>query len=83
MPKGKLIWKGWSTTADQIPQPVSIVFGANLRPKEEKPLDLQNLEKDPAEAATEYSDWITRGLRKKRAKKKLDLKPTKSNGGEP
>ena len=83
MAKGKLIWKGWVTEPKDIPQPVSIVFGANLRPKEEKPLDLQNLEKDPAKAATEYSGWITRGMRKKRAKKKLDLKPTKSNGGEP
>jgi len=66
MPKGKLIWKGWSTRADQIPQPVSIIFGANLRPKAEKPLDLLNLEKDPAEAAAEHSDWITKLNRRKR-----------------
>jgi len=63
---GELIWKGWSTKAEDIPQPTSILFGANLR----KPLDLQNLDKDPAQAAMEQSDWITRLNRRKKAQKR-------------
>jgi hypothetical protein len=63
---GELIWKGWSTKAEDIPQPTSILFGANLR----KPLDLQNLDKDPAQAAMEQSDWITKLNRRKKAQKR-------------
>lgn len=60
---GKLIWKGWSTRAEDIPQQTSILLGANIR----KPLDLQNLDKDPAEAALEQSDWTTKLNRRKKA----------------
>jgi hypothetical protein len=63
---GELIWKGWSTKAEDIPQPTSILLGANLR----KPLDLQNLDKDPAQAAMEQSDWITKLNRRKKAQKR-------------
>jgi len=63
---GELIWKGWSTKAEDIPQPTFILFGANLR----RPLDLQNLDKDPAQAAMEQSDWITKLNRRKKAQKR-------------
>lgn len=63
---GELIWKGWSTKAEDIPQPTSILLGANLR----RPLDLQNLDKDPAQAAMEQSDWITKLNRRKKAQKR-------------
>ena len=68
--KGELIWKGWSTSASQIPQPVSIVYGANLRESSKREpksdlLDLQNLPQDPAEAAVLYSDELVRKMRQK------------------
>jgi len=28
---GKVIWKGWSTSADEIPQPLSIIFRGRLK----------------------------------------------------
>jgi hypothetical protein len=30
LPMGKVVWKGWSTSVDQIIQPVSIIFGTML-----------------------------------------------------
>jgi hypothetical protein len=33
---GKLIIKGWSKPSDEIPQPTSIIMGANLRKNSEK-----------------------------------------------
>jgi hypothetical protein len=29
--KGRVIWQGWQTTAEDAPQPVSILYGRNLR----------------------------------------------------
>lgn len=32
---GKVIHEGWSTSEDEIPQPVGVVMGRNLRPQPE------------------------------------------------
>ena len=32
----KVIWKGWSKPSDQIPQPLSVTLGGNLRPNSEQ-----------------------------------------------
>ena len=29
--KGRLIWEGWQESAEEAPQPVSILYGQNLR----------------------------------------------------
>ena len=29
--EGRVIWQGWQTTAEDAPQPVSILYGRNLR----------------------------------------------------
>lgn len=28
---GKLVWKGWQKSAENAPQPTSVIYGANLR----------------------------------------------------
>jgi hypothetical protein len=52
----KLIYKGWSKPGEEIPQPISVVLGNNLRqgsrptsptPKDE---EKQSLEEKPAKA---------------------------------
>ena len=80
---GKLIWKNWSTQKDQIPQSVSILTSSNLMKNKKQPLDLQNLAIDPAQAAMEHSDWIARGLKKQRARTKINTKSLKDKGGMP
>jgi hypothetical protein len=34
---GKVTWKGWYTAQDEIPQPIGIIYGRNLR--KELPLE--------------------------------------------
>ena len=45
---GKVTHKGWSTSSDEIPQPISIVTGQNLRQNSQKPSKSSN-EKDEEE----------------------------------
>jgi hypothetical protein len=33
--EGRVIWQGWQTSADDAPQPVSILYGRNLRKRGE------------------------------------------------
>jgi len=46
---GKLINHGWSTSSDDIPQPISVIFGRNLRKNSEEDIAKQKPEKQKPE----------------------------------
>lgn len=44
---GKFTYHGWATSADDIPQATSIIFGRNLRQSSEKTADKQTQKPKP------------------------------------